>query len=275
MTVIPTTTLPPKTAMCDYSFSRPVLGALRGAGIKAVIRYLSYSVNGKNLTADEVTKLHAAGLGILVVWENLKGDPLSGAALGAQHGAEAVRQAQTLGYPAGLPIFCAVDFDTLNSVQTQQVVAYVGAFSYACRSNGYQTGFYGGSRLWSKCQQFVDVKCRAAASSWSPASIVWSPEIRQGNTTVIGGGSVDMDWTTISVDVWLPQSTDLPVLQQGSRGNYVRWMQATLAKLGYKITVDGVFGPQTRNFVIWFQTSRNLPPTGIVDQATWTELGKI
>lgn len=279
MSTVTTTTLPPKTTMCDYSFARPLLGGLRGAGIRGVIRYLSYSVNGKNITPKEVQDLHAAGLGILLVWENVKTDPLQGAALGHQHGAEAVRQAKALGYPSGLPIFCAVDFDTKNSAQIAQIVAYVGGFSWETRSNGYQTGWYGGSRLWLPCKDLVDIRCRAAAGAWSPiglyATAIFNPEIRQGNQAVVGGGSIDWDFTTTNVNVWLPHDTGLPVLKRGSRGPYVTWMQTILAKLNYRIAVDGKFESQTENFVKWFQASHGLPVTGVVDAATWAELAKI
>jgi peptidoglycan hydrolase-like protein with peptidoglycan-binding domain len=37
-------------------------------------------------------------------------------------------------------------------------------------------------------------------------------------------------------------------------------------------TPDGIFGPQTRDAVLAFQTARNLPATGICDQATWNQL---
>ena len=278
MTVIPTTTLPPKTPMCDYSFARPVLSQVKNAGVKAVIRYLSFSTDGKNIDAAERDRLHANGLGIHLLWENKKADPLQGPALGKIHGQEAVRQAKALGYPSRLPLYVAVDFDTFNAQEKAQIRAYVGAFSYEVRSNGYKCGWYGGSRLWFECRDFIDIKIRAAAGSWSPiglyATSIFNPEIRQGGNVVLGGGLCDWDFTTTAVEVWLPHDTN-PVLQLGSRGPYVLWMQTTLSKLGYKITLDGNFGPQTKNFVIWFQVSHGLPGTGIVDAATWAELAKV
>jgi len=282
MSVISTTTLPPKTPMCDYSFARPILGALRGAGIRGVIRYISYSTNGKNLTAPERDALHAAGLGILLVWENLKGDPLSGAALGKDHGAEAAHQATVLGYPKGLPIYAAVDMDTLNGVQTIQIVAYLGEFAKQVQAAGFKCGGYIGSRLWWAARGVFDADpIRPAASSWSPASIMWSPAIRQGNTAVIGGGAVDMDWTTTNVDVWLPRQIPDPpapgqplpkTVRQGDRSLVTALVQNRLNVHGYHVQVDGIFGLQTKAAVIAFQKAHRLVADGGVGPQTWPVL---
>ena len=67
-------------------------------------------------------------------------------------------------------------------------------------------------------------------------------------------------------------------LQQGARGDKVRHLQYMLSVLSEfiqqipEVSVDGVFGPATRNAVIaahgWF----GLPQTGVVDETTWDEI---
>lgn len=59
----------------------------------------------------------------------------------------------------------------------------------------------------------------------------------------------------------------------GDRGAGVIDLQARLLDAGFDPGPrDGVFGPKTRQAVSSFQTSRSLPATGEVDQATWDAL---
>ncbi len=65
------------------------------------------------------------------------------------------------------------------------------------------------------------------------------------------------------------------VLQEGNSGNDVRVLQYYLNFLGFfydtlpRISVDGNFGPETRNAVITFQNQFGLPADGIVGRQTW------
>jgi peptidoglycan hydrolase-like protein with peptidoglycan-binding domain len=67
-------------------------------------------------------------------------------------------------------------------------------------------------------------------------------------------------------------------IQEGDRGDRVRHLQYMLSVLSAYIqqipplSVDGVFGPNTRNSVTAAQKYFNLPATGIVDNDTWEEI---
>lgn len=68
-------------------------------------------------------------------------------------------------------------------------------------------------------------------------------------------------------------------LSEGMRGNSVRILQYMLAVVGayypevpYLSTIDGIFGPSTREAVIAFQRMKGLTPDGIVGRETWNEL---
>ena len=67
-------------------------------------------------------------------------------------------------------------------------------------------------------------------------------------------------------------------LQQGARGDKVRHLQYMLSVLSEyipqipELTVDGIFGPATRNAVIAAQGFFGLPQTGVVDEDTWDDL---
>lgn len=64
-----------------------------------------------------------------------------------------------------------------------------------------------------------------------------------------------------------------PLIKQGSRGVYVLIAQDGLNTLGFRTGgLDGVFGAQTRNAVLTYQTRRGLSADGIIGCNTWRSL---
>jgi len=59
----------------------------------------------------------------------------------------------------------------------------------------------------------------------------------------------------------------------GSNGTAVRELQQALVNKGYSLSVDGAFGPMTKNAVISFQRSVGIAADGIVGPVTWSKLG--
>ncbi len=67
---------------------------------------------------------------------------------------------------------------------------------------------------------------------------------------------------------------DVAVYYWGSSGNTVAAIQQRLKDLGYfSDNVDGIFGANTYNAVVSFQSSNGLDPDGIVGDATLEKLG--
>lgn len=70
-------------------------------------------------------------------------------------------------------------------------------------------------------------------------------------------------------------------LSVGSSGDKVRAIQQQLNRIAVnyqsipRLTVDGIFGPNTKASVERFQTIFNLPATGIVDYPTWYKISQI
>ena len=75
------------------------------------------------------------------------------------------------------------------------------------------------------------------------------------------------DSTTISPSV-------MPVIKKGSKGDWVVIAQGRLVVAGYKIEVDGVFGPKTEEAVKKFQADHHLTVDGIIGKNTWSVLYK-
>jgi D-alanyl-D-alanine carboxypeptidase (penicillin-binding protein 5/6) len=76
-------------------------------------------------------------------------------------------------------------------------------------------------------------------------------------------------------------ASDRPVLElaEGATGELVEALQRSLnrrnGKKGTRISVDGEFGPNTKQAVIAFQRAKKLEPTGVVGEATWKALGPL
>lgn len=76
-------------------------------------------------------------------------------------------------------------------------------------------------------------------------------------------------WKTL---LTLPQ---YPILRQGSRGIYVKFLQQLLESNLIPVgTIDGIFGNQTLRAVEIFQTERSLTVDGIVGPNTWNLLAQ-
>jgi Putative peptidoglycan binding domain len=67
----------------------------------------------------------------------------------------------------------------------------------------------------------------------------------------------------------------LPILQEGMKGQQVRWAQILLNQHEASdppLKVDGIFGPKTRAAVVSFQRSKSLKYDGMIGVQTWTVL---
>ncbi|MHB8657838.1 MAG: peptidoglycan-binding domain-containing protein [Solirubrobacteraceae bacterium] len=59
---------------------------------------------------------------------------------------------------------------------------------------------------------------------------------------------------------------------RGTRGDLVVWAQEHLSTAGYKLAIDGDFGPKTQAAVERFQSARGLARSGVIDSNTWRAL---
>jgi peptidoglycan hydrolase-like protein with peptidoglycan-binding domain len=53
------------------------------------------------------------------------------------------------------------------------------------------------------------------------------------------------------------------------RGEDVRTWQAQMARRGWPITVDGVYGPESERICRQFQAEKGLAVDGVVGERTW------
>jgi hypothetical protein len=105
-------------AVCDYSYARPDPAVIKAAGYLGVVRYLSWQPNAKNITSGELAALWGAGLDVALVWETGAQAASGGYPIGHSEGAEALRQANALGWPSTRPVYFVMEDP--NQVPTSQ-----------------------------------------------------------------------------------------------------------------------------------------------------------
>jgi D-alanyl-D-alanine carboxypeptidase (penicillin-binding protein 5/6) len=140
----------------------------------------------------------------------------------------------------------------------------------------------------------VALKTGSVSASRTVAGIVESPSGRIA-VCVLTSGNKDQRWTDDNAAVVLSaeiarrayqrfnpvtDTTEDPPpkeLVQGANGELVEALQRTLNKRfgGSQLSVDGDFGPGTKQVVMAFQRAQNLPPTGVVGTETWKALGPL
>lgn len=208
----------------DFSSSRPSPAAIKAAGGAFVSRYLSYQPNLKIATKSELLSYISAGIDVFLNWEYTATHALGGGGAGAADGAEAVRQAQALGYPKGATIYFSIDWD---ATPEQQLVinSYIHAAALRVHPAGYRMGAYAGYHVirrlfdagmiddgwqayaWSRFKSGVTVGPQAVLVRLFDGHDYWFDKrasLRQiQNGLFIGGQSVDKDQLVGPYHSWL------------------------------------------------------------------------
>jgi Domain of unknown function (DUF1906) len=202
----------------DYSWGRPDPSAIKRAGYLFALRYLATPASGKVIDLAERQALHAAGLGVGLVWETYASRPLEGAAAGQMDGVAARAQAKALGFPDGFPIFGAVDSDPPAS-EYPTIAAYLQAAGFDCYANA------------PTCQYMSDHgTCRHFwQHDWGGGTFD-ARHIHQRGQTTIGGAQVDINDAFETCCIWFPPG---PELQPQAGG-------ATVQKLDPPVHVNAI-----------------------------------
>lgn len=66
-----------------------------------------------------------------------------------------------------------------------------------------------------------------------------------------------------------------PVVQAGSRGDMVVWLQQHLVGAGYNVPINGIYGAKSRRAVKRFQNRKGLTADSIAGTETWNRLLKV
>jgi hypothetical protein len=164
----------------DYSGWRPDPAALKAAGVVGVSRYLAPVGSGdwKRITKPEYDALLAAGLSVVLNWEDSATGWQGGYVRGVEYGRTARAQARALGHPDERPIIVSIDSgDQLVRSRGSVVLVPAEAHPLAVEHvrgfvDGSGTGpqaVYAGTNVIEEChrQGLVRFGWQAGARSWS------------------------------------------------------------------------------------------------------------
>jgi hypothetical protein len=176
----------------DFSFAKIAPADIKAAGYKFVARYLASS-SGKRITKSEADALRAAGLAVVLVFEdyanpkqNYDGDAT---ATGIHDAQIALAQANAIGFPSDKPIYFAVDYDAPESDQQ-----WINAYLNACASvlGRSRVGIYGGYYVVKRAADAGLVYYLWQTLAWSGGQIDPRTHIYQNGQSAFGGGA-DVD----------------------------------------------------------------------------------
>jgi len=177
---------------------------IKNAGYDFVARYLSQS-SWKRIGADEANQLKAAGLGIVLVYEDAPtGADYFSNGRGLVDATRAAQQANMLGAGSGTTIYFAVDYDASNTDLAGSITPYFqgvvsGLNSFASSGNPrYRVGVYGSG---ATCMAISNAGLTsqgwlAQATGWRGHGAYTAWVISQGMPGTACGMSVDPDMAT-------------------------------------------------------------------------------
>lgn len=113
-------------------------------GYKFCVRYLSIGAqSSQDLTTEEATNILNSGLALMPVQHVRAPGWSPSATLGQQDGQNAANNAEQIGFPSGVSVWC--DLEGVNrTAAPQDVIDYCQAWYNAVNSGGYVPGLYVG-----------------------------------------------------------------------------------------------------------------------------------
>ncbi|MDY3126836.1 MAG: DUF1906 domain-containing protein [Corynebacterium sp.] len=144
----------------DYAAGVPSAAAIRAAGHKGAVRYVSQRrpganwMVGKPVTLNETKSLASQGLATASVYQFGRAETADwkqGAAGAAVHAPQAISIHRAAGGPTGRPIYVAIDDNPTSAEYTSLIRPYLQAFQTALTAAGYATGVYGNYNVIDWC----------------------------------------------------------------------------------------------------------------------------
>jgi hypothetical protein len=203
---------------CDTTLSADLARQFFTQGYKFCFRYLSREqMSSQDLTEQEAAGILNSGLALMPVQHARKHGWSANQALGQQHGQEASANAETVGFPDRVSLWC--DLEGVNSsAQAQDVIDYCEAWYEAVSAAGYIPGLYVGAEALLNGRQLYDLPF---LHYWRSQSQV--PDIpHRGYQVIQLGPSIQVN------GVWI----DLDVAVNDNEGGAAQWLRVKTAILG-------------------------------------------
>jgi len=193
---------------CDTIITSALAQQFYACGYKFCVRYISLSKESpQDLSAEEATDILSSGLALMPVQHVRKPGWSPTALLGQRDGENAATNAQQVGFPPGINIWC--DLEGVSTAATpQDVIDYCEAWHSAVSIADYVPGLYVGCDTKLAGEQLRDLSFQ---HYWRSQSSV--PEIpRRGYQLVQLLPSISANGIAIDLDVTQTDHEDGNVL---------------------------------------------------------------
>lgn len=197
----------------DTILTAPVTQQFYSGGYKFCLRYLSLGAeSAQDLTTQEATDILNSGLALMPVQHVRKPGWLPSANLGQQDGQNAASNAQDVGFPGAVNVWCDLE-GVGSSAAPQDVIDYCQAWYSAVDAAGFLPGLYVGYGTKLSGQQLYDLSFQ---HYWRSQSTV--PQIPHRGYQLVQ---------------FLPSITaygiaiDLDVTQRDDAGGQSQWLRLT------------------------------------------------
>ena len=203
---------------CDTPLSVGLARQFFTLGYKFCLRYLSRGqVSSQDLTEREATDILNSGLALMPVQHARRQGWSPNRALGQRDGQEASANAETVGFPDGVSLWCDLK-GVSSSAQEKDVIDYCEAWHEAVSAAGYIPGLYVGAGALLTGQQLYDLPFQ---HYWRSQSQV--PDVpNRGYQVIQLGPPLQLN------GVWI----DLDVALNDNRGGAAQWLRVNTAILG-------------------------------------------
>ena len=278
----------------DYSYARPGSAALLTAGITSVGRYLG--TDGRCINIAELTDYLNHGISVWFIKENAANGMLGGSVQGIRDATAAQTQLNALGQPNAV-VYYTADFDAqpaqfgaldayLQGVATVMPVSRIGIYAgidyinHAANLASYywktaSTSFDHGKT--ANMQLHLIQTLNAVPIPNTDYDIIVQANHGQTGTTGTAPAPAPTPAVTTAPQYPLPAGSyfgpkEGPATSVSGyyshRNDLAQW-QTQMAKRGWSIAADGLYGPQTANITRTFQTQKNLTVDGLIGPQTW------
>ena len=203
---LPGTIEPATPFVPGFDSDTPITASLAGqfysSGYKFCFRYLSLGRESpRDLSAPEATSILNSGLALMPVQHVREPGWSPSANLGEADGENAASNAQEVGFPPGINVWCDVE-GVISTATPQDVIDYCQAWYGAVYNAGYVPGLYVGSRAQLSGEQLYQLSFQ---HYWKSQSNV--PEIpHRGYQLIQLFPSITAHGIAIDVDVTQPDN---------------------------------------------------------------------
>lgn len=238
-------------------------------GYRFIVGYVSED-ESKNLSRDDVARIHAAGMAVAFVYEFNPQSALGGYASGQNNAAVALAHFQTLGVPTGVACYNAGTDFNVSPGQMSTCLAHETGFAVTMATKGYRSGAYTGYPFGLYLTQHNYAGFIWQTYAWSNGAWLAAAALRQiQNGVHVAGIDVDIDESeVIDFGQWEETTMLLDEPQQG----WLQWAAYRIEAASKGLVMVG--GPANGTEEMWLVQAIKELQTEVADiKANMTSTG--